>query len=201
MKCKIKNCENPVLHSGYCAKHYAQWHRHGRILPKGLRDEQTFKLKINHAELILTGRRGEYINTVLLDKDDIERVKKYKWHWGKTAVQAIIDGKVQSLGRFILKIRGLDQIAIHKNADFLDCRKANLSAGTVQQRVINSKLPVTNKSGHKGVCQIKATGKWVAYLIFRGKKYSGGSFTDKGKAVAARKRLEEIFYKDIQIKA
>ena len=48
-----------------------------------------------------------------------------------------------------------------------------------------------NKSGCTGVYQNKR-GKWIAQITFKGKTYHLGSFAEKGDAIQARKRGEEM---------
>ncbi|MCD7864296.1 MAG: transcriptional regulator [Lachnospiraceae bacterium] len=55
-----------------------------------------------------------------------------------------------------------------------------------------SRLYRTNTSGYTGVYQNKKTGKWVAEIVFKGKMYYLGNYTDKEEAVKARRRGEEM---------
>ena len=62
---------------------------------------------------------------------------------------------------------------------------------------LKSKLAINNKSGVKGVCWQKRSGKWVAHMGFRGKKYTLGTFADINDAIAARKAAEEKYFKPV----
>ncbi|MCD7862548.1 MAG: transcriptional regulator [Lachnospiraceae bacterium] len=55
-----------------------------------------------------------------------------------------------------------------------------------------ARLYSTNTSGHTGVYQNKKTGKWIAEMIFQGRMYYLGCYTDKEDAVKARHRGEEM---------
>ncbi len=50
----------------------------------------------------------------------------------------------------------------------------------------------SNTSGHKGVCQNKKNGRWVAQITFKGKTYYLGSYKKLEDAVKARQRSEEM---------
>ncbi len=50
----------------------------------------------------------------------------------------------------------------------------------------------TNTSGHTGVYQDKKSGKWIAQITFKNKKYHLGSFDDINDAIRARQRGEEM---------
>lgn len=48
-----------------------------------------------------------------------------------------------------------------------------------------------NQSGYTGVYQDHRSGKWIAQIIFRKKRYWLGTYADKENAILARKRAEE----------
>ena len=48
-----------------------------------------------------------------------------------------------------------------------------------------------NKSGYPGVFQEKS-GKWIAYISFKKKRYHLGTYVDKEDAIRARQRGEEM---------
>ncbi len=56
---------------------------------------------------------------------------------------------------------------------------------------LKNKVRKSNKSGCTGVFEEKS-GKWIAYINFRGKRYWLGRYDRKEDAVAARKRGEEM---------
>ena len=51
----------------------------------------------------------------------------------------------------------------------------------------------SNTSGYNGVYRHTKTGKWIAQITFKGKKYHLGSFDDLEDAIRARKRGEEMY--------
>ena len=56
----------------------------------------------------------------------------------------------------------------------------------------NQKLRSSNTSGCTGVTYDKRTGKWMAYINFKKKRYWLGRYSEKKDAVKARKAAEEI---------
>jgi hypothetical protein len=71
----------------------------------------------------------------------------------------------------------------HINGVRTDNRVENLRVATRSENMQNTKKPVTNKSGKKGVSWDKTTGKWRAEIRANGKKYNLGRF----------KTIEEAF--------
>jgi len=63
--------------------------------------------------------------------------------------------------------------------------------------LLKSKIQINNKSGVKGVCWCKSSGKWVAHIGFRCKTYTLGKFDDINDAIAARKAAEGKYYKPV----
>jgi hypothetical protein len=64
----------------------------------------------------------------------------------------------------------------HKDSDGLNNRQDNLREATHSQNCHNSRLPVHNTSGYKGVCWHKQRGKWLASININGRKKSLGLF-------------------------
>ena len=58
----------------------------------------------------------------------------------------------------------------------------------------NAKTPTNNTSGHKGVSKIKRSGKWRAYIVYKGKQINLGFFEKKEEAIEARKAAELKYF-------
>lgn len=63
--------------------------------------------------------------------------------------------------------------------------------------LLNQKTPSDNKSGQKGVCYVKRTGRWEAYLSLKGKVRMRENFDNKQDAINARKEAEDKYFKPI----
>ena len=85
----------------------------------------------------------------------------------------------------------------HINGDPSDNRIENLRQANRIQNMHNIKMPVTNKSGLKGVSWHSAANKWQAHIRSDGKNYYLGLFDSKDAAhlayVEASKKLHGVF--------
>jgi len=197
-QCRIRSCKNASCIKDLCEEHYRQWRASGRLPkkphPVSLNE---IHLKDGYAELQINVLRSKKTIIALIDLEDVEAVKKFVWHWNRNAIQTMCNGKTTALSAYLLKPRQ-GQVAIYKNSDVRDNRRANLALGTVQQRVINSRLPRTNTSGYKGVYKLP-NNKWVVRLIYNGKAYGGGTHPTIEDAIMARKNLEKKYYAPLAI--
>lgn len=66
--------------------------------------------------------------------------------------------------------------------------------GTSYGSISNPNPPVSNKSGYKGVWFDQVHGVYQAYITFKRKRYSLGSYKSLADAVKARKDAEEKLY-------
>lgn len=69
-----------------------------------------------------------------------------------------------------------------------------LVEGTNIAKISSKTIPSNNTSGVRGVSWYKSWGRWVATIIFKGKKYYLGSFKNLDDAAKARKNAEEKVY-------
>lgn len=88
-----------------------------------------------------------------------------------------------------------DQID-HINGIKTDNRACNLREATSSQNGKNLKLSKANKSGHKGVCFDKQTGKWRATIKVEFKTINLGRYVDKDEAIQVRKDAEKLYFKE-----
>lgn len=81
----------------------------------------------------------------------------------------------------------------HEDGNTLNNRSSNLRNVTGQMNQKNMKTPVTNTSGHIGVCWDKARNKWESKIKCGGKTIHLGRFINFDDAVAARKAAEKQY--------
>lgn len=138
----------------------------------------------------------------LVDNEDFDNLSKYKWYAheskkGQFYARYDAPGKKRILmHRYIMGIEDRKIQVDHINGDKLDNRKENLRVASNRQNSRNhSKLKSNNTSGFRGVCFVKRTGKYVAYVRdTEGKRKHLGSFTDAvSAAIAFDKAAKEIY--------
>lgn len=145
-----------------------------------------------YAEIILYDINYNEKARTMIDLDDVERCKPFKWSLRNDGyVSTKINGKEVKLHRFILntpKGKHTDHININR----LDNRKSNLRICTQQQNNKNKSMYENNKIGKRGV--IKREKTYDVYLRYGGECCYFGGFKDFDNAVKAREETEIKFY-------
>lgn len=134
----------------------------------------------------------------LIDNEDYEYINQWLWRLDKhgyaTRVKRTYIGKGKYKCTTIFMHREIAKTPLGKDTDHinrnrLDNRRLNLRIVTRSENNINSKIRRTNSSGFTGVSFHAQTGKWRAYISYKGRVYSGGLFINIGEAIKARKKL------------
>jgi hypothetical protein len=131
-----------------------------------------------------------------VDAADFERINKHKW-------TALVTGsKVYAVrhenGKTILMHREIlnappDKVVDHIDGTGINNCQANLRLCTRAQNLYNSR-PRAARSRYKGVRYEKRTGKWIAEITHRGRRYHLGSFdTEIEAARAYDAKARELF--------
>ena len=122
------------------------------------------------------------INTgdkILFDLEDYDKIKDFTWyvsekhkrHYGyKRAEARISSGKLERMHNLILNSKNID----HINNNPLDNRKSNLRHsidGDYDRNPLNTRIPKSNTSGHKGVSYYKSRNCWRGYVTYKSKQY------------------------------
>lgn len=142
------------------------------------------------------------------DKEDIELVKKYYWAYDNKGYLSSKDEDNKRI-RFHRLVMGVTDYKIkvdHKKHPPLpqnqyDNRKQNLRISTNQENCRNTSLNKNNTSGTTGVCYNKKGQNWRAYIVVNGKQINLGYFTDKDKAISARKNAEILYFGEYRYSA
>lgn len=147
----------------------------------------------------ITLTRGQVALVDPIDSD----LAQFKWNAGRAfvkgkyygfyAVRAMPIGvkpRSQSLHRVVMeRVIGRpltsNEFVDHINGNSLDDTRANLRIATRSQNAFNSRRPITNKSGYKGVYWHKDNKIWAAKIKVNQKLIHLGYFHDPEEAHAA----------------
>jgi hypothetical protein len=193
--CKIKGCnEKNQQRLGYCSRHYYQIRRYGKISERTIRDPNEITLKENHAEIILYDKKGEEVARALIDLEDVEKCRGYKWclngyGYVRTDVKLEKRGSL-FLHNYIIGFKPVD----HKNRNKLDNRKENLRKCTHQENMRNMSRHKDGSSLYKGVSWCKCMSKWEVYINSGGKRSRLGYFKDEKEAALAYNEAAKKYF-------
>ena len=168
--CKIEGCGKKHYSKGYCSKHYQQYLKYGHILERTTHDSNEIVICEDYAEIVLYNKDNIKIARALIDIEDIDKIKNYKWYLNSDGY--VYNNKVGLLHRFLIGPSN-DMVVDHINNNKFDNRKANLRICTAQQNNMN-KSKYKGGSQFKGVCWHKQKNKWQAQIQINSKsKYIG----------------------------
>lgn len=184
-------------HGKMCEKHYAAYKRNGDEIYSYRYRPNNFKLDMGLCTIEIK-HKGEWFD-VLIDEDDYEKCKQFKWYIGSSGKHrkyyaysvSRIDGKrrVFALHRFIMG-EPIGKEIDHINHNGLDNRRCNLSIVSKQQNRQNMRIPSNNKTGHVGVNYNERLNKYIAKIQHKGKTIHIGCYQNIDDAVKARKDKE-----------
>jgi hypothetical protein len=185
--CKVEGCGRFLREGEYCSKHYQQIYKYGHILKRTRFDpNEIIPDYINNcAYIILYNRKGQERARAIIDLEDIDKVKSYKW--SLTTHRYIYNSNNNLfLHNLIMGIKGID----HINGNSLDNKKCNLRMATKSQNAMNSKIPNNNTSGCKGVFWNNIYNKYQANICINYNTIHLGYFKKIEDAIKARKEAE-----------
>ena len=189
--CEVGNCTRNVRCKKLCKQHYEQMLRHGKI------DDRKFERNrliwcFDRVLIELKDKNYEPVGIAVVSKQDIELVRKFKWHLHHTGyTTARIGTKHIKMQHLIMGLPKNGKCIDHINRDKLDNRRENLRWATPHLNSMNRKTPSNNTSGIKGV--YKCEGGWAVNVC--GEYLS--RFKTKEEAAKVRKIEEERRLNDI----
>ncbi|MFT8349263.1 hypothetical protein [Clostridium saccharoperbutylacetonicum] len=192
--CKVEGCLNKYYGKGYCSRHYAQFRKYGKVLERTRFDKNNIEIDKNEpsiAYMDIYNKKGEVICKVIINSDDIEKVKNTKW---KAKDGSHIDSTTGTftLGECILGTQEKGYKTIHKDGNNLNYKRDNLISEKVNR--INNKFK-HNTSGRKGVYKIvrkgEFTGFYMASITYNKKTIYLGIRKDFDEAVKLREEKEK----------
>lgn len=191
--CKVDGCNCKVHAKGYCDRHYRQFKKHGKIII-GKKDNNEIVFYKDYIEIILCDKNSNEIGRAIVDLEDLELIKKYKWCMNKDGyVIGSRNNKNVLLHRLVTNC-SKDKVVDHINHNCLDNRKKNLRICDKQKNAFNQTVNrKNNTSGTIGVIWNKQHNKWEARIKVNYKMIHLGLFNNKDDAIKSRK-LAEIKY-------
>ena len=182
-KCKVNNCNGKHKAKGYCSKHYQQYLRCGEILDRTCKDLNEIVIYEDYAEIVIYNRQCEEIARALINLDDIDKIKDYKWYLDSKGY--VYNTKVGLLHRFIMDCPS-DKVVDHINHNSLDNRKSNLRVCSIQQNMMNQqKQKRDTTSQYKGCYWSKKNKKWHARIKVNDKHKHIGLYDSEETAAIA----------------
>jgi hypothetical protein len=201
-KCKVDGCEKSARADGYCQRHYTQVWKYGKISEgntnrsKMERNEIIKDIENNIAYIILYNSKQEEKERTIIDLEDIDKIKSYKWNCNKSSkfhVSTITKDGNLMLHRLIMNCTDDSLVVDHINHNPLDNRKCNLRICTNEENRKNNSLYNTNTTGIIGIYYIKKRNIWQSSITVNTKLLLLGEFNNKEDAI--RERLKgEVYY-------
>ena len=178
--CKLKDCNEEHHGRGYCNKHHRRLLRYGRIY-RTINDPNEIVIEKNFVRLFLYNSEGKKRAEVIIDTDDVEKVRNHKWHFdGDSATTQISKRKIR-LSHMILGRPKKGMTVVFKNGDNLDYRKSNLKFAKHFLRIAKREYK-KNTSGYRGVSWASHAEKWRAQISADKKHIHLGYFSNKKEA-------------------
>lgn len=180
-----------------CNKHWMQYRSYGYLKdnnPRSIDDLNEINIVDNEAWIDLYNRRNEKTFTVIIDAEDVEKVKGRKWRATiKRGKPYVITGhgagNLIYLARFLLNYSGEHEVD-HIDGDTLNNKKSNLRIVTHQDNARNLKAKQRNKFGIRGVAYDKKCGKYTVDFSDKKIRYYMKPWNTLAEAVACRYYLE-----------
>jgi len=202
--CGVSNENTTVCHykkynMTLCNKHFCQIREYGKILNKTKKEINDYILNDTYAEIILYDDYNLEKARAIIDLDDVEKCKPYRWGCNSNKyVITIIDKKVLQLQNFILNY---NETVDHKNRNPLDNRKENLRYATRQQNSRNITKAKNKSSDIIGVVYDKEKNKWRARINIGNKNVLHlGYYEDINNAIKERLKAEKQYFGEFAFK-
>lgn len=182
--CQVEGCNNAHHGRGFCARHYQKWY-HGN-LERTRNDPNEFIIRGDICLIRLYDRNSKFKATAIVDAEDYEKVKDYKWSLGDQG-----GVKCGHIGKFLHHVvlgfewSECNEQVDHKNRNRLDNRKCRLRICSPSQNGSNQKQQSNNTSGYKGVYWDICKKRWHARIQANRKRIFLGLFDSKKEAAHA----------------
>ena len=191
--CCVEGCNGKVVAKGMCDKHYRQMKRHGHIKEITRLSANKFEIKDDIVEIVLYDNDGNECNRAIIDKEDLDKVKGYKWGMCHNYVSTLYNRKRILLHRFIVDCED-DMMVDHIDGNPLNNTKSNLRIVTSQQNALNKDTKGIGNNKRIGVTFSKRHNKWLAKIQVNKKEIYLGMYSTEEEAIKAREEAEIKYF-------
>lgn len=155
-----------------------------------------YNITNNYIQILCFDKYSKYKGYNIIDFDDYEKVKSYKWSMGTDGYlyTKVMKQRVY-LSQFIMNT---NNTVDHYNRDRFDCRRNNLKIVSRSQNNYNKSIQSNNTSGITGVCYSSRTQDYIAYINTNKTRFAM-HFKTKIDACIYRRYLELKCYKDYHL--
>lgn len=189
---------NSVAGMCLCSKHFQQFLRFGKFMDQNKQtvyDPNEIRVYEDHAEIDCYDHYGNVDYTYMIDVEDVELAKKYKWRTTlKRGKPYLVTGNnkkvpITYFARVVTNApKGIE--VDHIDGDSRNNQKHNLRFADRTIQTCNLAPRFTNKIGVRGVAYDKRNNKYVVDFACMKNRYFLKPFTTVEEAVYARYLLE-----------
>lgn len=202
-KCEVcESIDDVIYHKEryICRRHYSQIRLYGETLKRTKYDKNEIVIYEDFAEIVLYNKDHLEVTRAIIDLDDVERVKCYKWAYDSlhNYVTTTVKGEHMGLHQLVMNTKGLNKniVVDHIDRNGLNNRKSNLRVADKSINAINTDLRANNKSGVTGVSFSKRHNLWRSYISYDKKRIELGWYSNKDEAIVSRLNAEAEYYPD-----
>ena len=181
-----------------CEKHWKQIGRCGKILMRTIFDPNEIIVHDDYAEIVLYDRNNQEVARAIIDTEDIDKVKRYKWSTDNKGYVINNTNKI-FLHRLVMDCPN-ELLVDHIFHNVLDNRKHNLRICSNSDNLKNQRRYKNNSSGHIGICWIKQERRYQVRIKHDGKSKYLGKYKTLEEAIAARRVAEEKYFGEFAYK-
>ena len=185
-RCSFNKEYNGIL----CRQHANHFKKYGKFFKWNIYSENEYILKENTAEIILRNNKMDIVGKCIIDINDYNKIKCFKWRYSHGYC---VSNKIGSIHSFLLGKKD-GKCIDHINRNRLDCRRCNLRHTTYTVNGWNKGKQSNNTSGIVGVSWNKKKNKWESHIkIQYGKKFLG-YYNNIEDAKKAREKAEILYF-------
>lgn len=189
-----------------CSKHMHQLLKYGKFLDNIQRtnnDLNDYKIKDDIAIFNVYNQKNIKVNSFIIDKEDLEKVKYHKWRIDTN--NRIITGNSskskpkKEITHILLNVPD-GMVVDHIDGNSLNNKKDNLRICTQGENLCNKHFMSNNAHGIIGINWDKYRRRWSPEITYKSQRCHLGRYKTIEEAIYVRLLAEVILFKDFQNK-